>query len=75
MKNLLIAAVFISMLTMQAFAQSSPTDTLRMSLQQCIDYAKQNQTTVKNAILDAEISHRKSQEIYGYCTATGEWKI
>ncbi|MEO6168765.1 MAG: TolC family protein [Chitinophagales bacterium] len=65
MKHLLIVAVFMASLVLHSSAQTSSSDTLRMTVQQSIDYAIQNQTTVKNAMLDAEISHRKSQEYTG----------
>lgn len=47
------------------FAQSATTDSIRMSLQQCLDYAYEHQNDIKNAQLDAEISHRYSQEVTG----------
>ncbi len=47
------------------FGQSATTDTMRMNLQQCLDYAYEHQNDMKNAQLDAEISHRKSQEYTG----------
>lgn len=48
-----------------AFSQSASTDTMSMSLQQCLDYAYGHQNDLKNAELDAEISHRHSQEVTG----------
>jgi outer membrane protein len=36
-----------------------------MNLQQCIDYAMQNSSTVQNSILDQQIAHRKVQEYLG----------
>src|SRR5437773_9457458 len=55
-----------------AFAQigegdliKAKTDTMRVSLQQALDYAYEHQNDMKNAQLDAEISHRKSQEYTG----------
>lgn len=48
-----------------AFAQAPTTDTIRMSLQQCLDYAYEHQNEMKNAQIDAEISHRYSQEVTG----------
>jgi len=41
------------------------TDTMRMTWQQCVDYALQNQVAVKNSKLDADISHRQTQEYTG----------
>lgn len=46
------------------FAQAT-TDTMRISLQQSLAYAYEHQNDMKNAQLDAEISHRKSQEYTG----------
>ncbi|MBA3648931.1 MAG: TolC family protein [Chitinophagales bacterium] len=40
-------------------------DTLRMSVQECVDYALQHQHNVKNTRLDAEIAKRKTQEYTG----------
>ena len=59
---ILIGALTLTKVNAQ---QASTTDTMRMSLQQCLDYAYQNQNEMKNAQLDAEISHRKSQEYTG----------
>src|SRR5258705_12867268 len=64
--SFLFVSLFISAVSFsQTPANQTTTDTMRMSLQQCVDYALEHQTDVKNAILDAEISHRKSQEITG----------
>ena len=65
MKRLLILAVFIAAAVFNTAAQTATTDTLRMSFRQSVDYALKNQVAVKNASLDAEISHRKSQEYTG----------
>lgn len=65
MKKLWIAAVFLSALYLQSHAQTAVTDTMGLSLRQSVDYALTNQTAIKNANLDAEISQRKSQEYMG----------
>jgi len=57
--------ILFAMLRMAASAQTAKVDTVRMSLQQCIEYALTNQTVVKNTTLDAQISHRESQEYTG----------
>lgn len=64
MKTFLMAAAF-SLAGLAARSQTPPADTLRMNLQQCIDYALVHQTDVKNVRLDAESSHRQSQEYTG----------
>jgi len=64
MKRLLIL-MLLAGVRFSAMSQSSPNDTLRMNLQQCISYALDNQISVKNAQLDADISHRQSQEYTG----------
>src|SRR5258705_770860 len=64
MKTLSMFLVSV-LITISAMSQTAPKDTLRMNLQQCIDYALTNQTTIKNAQLDADISHRQSQEYTG----------
>ncbi len=45
----------------QAFSQSSSS----MTLQQCIDYAMQNQVKVQNAVYDEQIAKNKVDEIRG----------
>ncbi|MBK9731520.1 MAG: TolC family protein [Chitinophagaceae bacterium] len=65
MKNLFIPAVFVVGFFLNTSAQSVSGDTLRMTLRQCIDYAKTEQVTAKNALLDEEISRRQSQEYTG----------
>ncbi|MFI5135742.1 MAG: TolC family protein [Chitinophagales bacterium] len=57
--------ILFALLSASASAQTAAVDTMRMSLQQCIDYALANQTIVKNTQLDAEISRRQSQEYTG----------
>lgn len=64
MKTFLMAAAF-SLAGLAARSQTPPADTVRMNLQQCIDYALVHQTDVKNVRLDAESSHRQSQEYTG----------
>ncbi|MFN0048842.1 MAG: TolC family protein [Cytophagales bacterium] len=46
-------------------AQPTPTDTLKMSLQDCIDYAVKNNVNIKNATLDEAIASAKVREIRG----------
>ncbi len=54
------------MIVLRGFSQSAGvTDTMRMTMEQCVAYALQNENSVKNAMLDAEISHRKTQEYTG----------
>ncbi len=65
MKKMFMPVMLLVGLSITASAQSKPTDTLRMSLRQAVDYAMTAQTNVKNAILDAEISRRQSQEYTG----------
>lgn len=63
MKNRLFALLWVIPLW-GSFAQSG-TDTLKMSLQQCVDYALKNSTSVKNATLDEEIAAAKVREVRG----------
>ncbi|MBX7108974.1 MAG: TolC family protein [Chitinophagales bacterium] len=65
MKKLFIPVLILAGLAFNAGAQTQSTDTLRMSLRQAVDYALTTQTNVKNAMLDAEISRRQSQEYTG----------
>ncbi len=55
----------LALMSVSAMSQSTSTDTLRMTLSQCINFALENQNAVKNAKLDADISQRKSQEYTG----------
>jgi outer membrane protein TolC len=64
MKRVLMASVF-ALAAVVAKSQSSPADTLRMNLQQCIDYALEHQNDMKNVRLDEESSRRQSQEYTG----------
>ncbi|MDX2191144.1 MAG: TolC family protein [Bacteroidota bacterium] len=47
------------------FAQSQSTDTLKMSLQECIDYTLKNNVAIKSASLDEEIAAARVREIRG----------
>src|ERR1043165_5034061 len=64
MKKLSFLILF-SLSSAIVFAQQATTDTIRLSLQQALDYAYEHQNDMKNAQLDAEISQRKSQEYTG----------
>ncbi|MDX2196191.1 MAG: TolC family protein [Cytophagales bacterium] len=46
-------------------ALSQATDTLKYTMQQCIDYAMTNNTSVQNATLDEEIAKAKVREVKG----------
>ncbi|MBA2407600.1 MAG: TolC family protein [Chitinophagales bacterium] len=65
MKKLFFAALLIWAFCISASAQTATSDTARMSLQQCIDYALANQVNIRNARLDEEISMRHTQEVTG----------
>jgi outer membrane protein TolC len=68
MKILSIILAFLihtTLVTGQSPNSSATTDTMRMTWQQCVEYALQNQVAVKNSRLDADISHRKTQEYTG----------
>jgi outer membrane protein TolC len=65
MKKLFFAALLMWVFCIRASAQTATTDTTRMSLQQCIDYALANQVNIRNARLDEEISMRHTQEVTG----------
>ncbi len=58
MKNIIIALVGLSFL-----ATSAQTDTLKMSLQECVDYALKNSTSMKNSSIDEEIAKAKISEV------------
>jgi outer membrane protein len=62
MKKLLLIAVSLLLLS-NAFAQQQSE--YSFSLQQAVDYAKQNNGTIKNARLDEELYKRKVQEFTG----------
>jgi outer membrane protein TolC len=63
--KLRMTLLMMCLAVLPAIAQPVNTDTMRVSLQQAVDYALTNQTAVKNAQLDAEISQRQSQEYTG----------
>src|SRR5215471_14902320 len=68
MKKLLLSLILALPLLHAKAQQPAPAktmDTLHMTLQQCIDYAINNQTIIKNSVLEAEKSHRQSQEYTG----------
>ncbi len=65
MKNITRILILLMLFGIKSYSQTSTTTTMSMSLQQCVDYAMENQTTLKNARLDEEISHRQSQEYTG----------
>lgn len=58
-KNRLLI-VLLSFVLMQLNAQN---DTIKMSLQQCIDYALKNSATIKNISIDEEIAKARIKEI------------
>ena len=59
-----IISLLLVAITLQLAAQEK-TDTLKMSLQQCIEYALKNNVNVKNATLDEEIAAAKVREVTG----------
>ena len=61
MKRLFLTAL-VALSLGNVFAQQSEYS---FSVQQAVDYAKQNNTTVKNARLDEELNKRKVQEFTG----------
>lgn len=64
MKKILLTAVSLFLL-INAFAQQTQQSEYSFSLQQAVDYAKQNNGTLKNARLDEELNKRKVQEFTG----------
>ena len=59
----LLSAMFVQ--GQSSSNSSAKTDTMRMTWQQSVDYALQNQVAMKNSRLDADISHRQTQEYTG----------
>ena len=60
------ATLFIMLMCTVGFAQTAKdTGKFTFSLKQCIDYAMQNQTSMKNATLEEEIAAYKVKEIAG----------
>lgn len=64
MKKLIIV-IGLGMAALNAFAQAKESAAYSFSLQQAIDYAMQNQTNVKNAVIDEALAQKKVNEIMG----------
>lgn len=64
MKKLVIIIGF-GLAAFNASAQAKDSSATSFTLQQAIDYAMQNQGSVKNALIDESISHQKVNEITG----------
>lgn len=57
-KNIVFALLGLSFLTLKA-----QNDTLKMTLQECVDYALKNSNAIKNASLDEQIANAKVGEV------------
>ena len=67
-KRLLLVFLLLSIMSPFAsitYAQKKDNQTYNFSLQQCIDFAYQNQVDVKNSQVDEQISQAKVNEILG----------
>lgn len=62
MKKLIIV-IGLGTAALGAFAQAKDSAAFSFSLQQSIDYAMQNQNSVKNAVLDEELQRQKKNEL------------
>ena len=60
--------LFIILLLLVAFKLQAQDSTYHFTLQQAIDFAYQNQTNVKNALLDEKIAKQKVNELKGLGT-------
>lgn len=60
-----ILVVGLGMVALQSFAQTKESAAFSFSLQQAVDYAMQNQTNIKNAIIDETLAKKKVNEIMG----------
>lgn len=61
----LIALIGAGLFTLNSFAQTKDSASFSFSLQQAINYALQNQTNVKNAMIDEQLAQKKVNEIAG----------
>lgn len=59
----LVTVIGLGIAALHAFAQAKDSAAFSFSLQQSIDYAMQNQASVKNAVLDEELSQQKKNEL------------
>ena len=64
MKKLVIV-VGLGMAALNTFAQAKESAAYSFSLQQAIDYAMQNQTSVKNAVIDEALAQKRVNEVLG----------
>ncbi len=55
----------LGIITATAFAQTKDSAAYSFSLQQSVDYAMQNQTSIKNAQIDEALAHQRVNEIRG----------
>lgn len=58
-----IIKIALLVLSIQLIHAQNASDTLKMTLQECIDYALKNSDTIKNANLDEQIANAKVGEV------------
>lgn len=61
----IVLIIGTGIITLNSFAQSDSSQKFSFSIQQAIDFAMENQNSIKNAIIDEEIAHQKVNEIFG----------
>lgn len=64
MKKIVLIIGF-GIISINSFAQTDSSEKFSFSVQQAIDYAMENQSNIKNAVIDEEIAHQKVNEIFG----------
>jgi outer membrane protein len=64
MKKIIIV-VGLGIAAINSFAQAKDSAAFSFSLQQAIDYAMQNQVSIKNALIDESLAQKKVNEIMG----------
>ena len=64
MKKIIIT-IGIGITMLNSFAQKKDSSAFSFSVQQAIDYAMQNENSIKNAVLDEAIAKKKVNEIMG----------
>lgn len=64
MKKIVIT-IGIGIAMLNSFAQKKDSSSFSFSVQQAIDYAMQNENSIKNAMLDEAIAHKKVNEVMG----------
>lgn len=61
----IVLTIGIAIIALNSFSQEAAAENFSFSIQQAVDYALENQSSIKNAVIDEEIANQKVNEIFG----------